>query len=101
MTHVVLHRYRVNPDKAEDFVAAWSRLAEINQSHFGTRGARLHLADDGLHYAYSRWPNREAFDEAQKNPAQTAARALMSNAIIERLPLIRMEIKADLLEPEY
>lgn len=99
MSHVVIYRYRVNPDKSDDFVAAWSRLAEVNREHFSTLGSRLHVADDGLYYAYSRWPNREAFDAAQERPAQTAARALMSSAIIERLPPLRMDIRADFLEP--
>lgn len=98
MSHVVLHRYRINPDKVEDFIAAWSRLAEVNRENYGTLGSRLHQADDGLYYAYARWPSREAFDISEERPAQTPARALMANTITERLPLIRMEIKADFLE---
>ena len=96
--HVVIFRYRINPDKSEDFVSAWSRLAEVNRETFGTLGSRLHLADDGLYYAYSRWPERQTFEASQEKPAQTAARALMSSAITERLPPIRMDIKADFLE---
>ena len=100
MSHVVIHRYRVNPDKSDDFIAAWSRLAEVNREHSGTLGSRLHLADDGFYYAYSRWPTRAVFEASEERPAQTAARALMSSAIIERLPAIRMDITADVLEAE-
>ncbi len=98
MSHVVIYRYRVNPDKAQDFVAAWSRLAEVNREHYGTLGSRLHQGDDGIYYAYSRWPTRAAFDASEERPAQTAARALMSSAITERLSAIHMDILADYLE---
>lgn len=98
MSHVVVYRYRINPDKTADFVSAWSRLAQVNREHYGTLGSRLHLADDGLYYGYTRWPSRQSFDAAEERPAQTAARALMSSAIVERLPIIRMDIKADFLE---
>lgn len=98
MSHAVIYRYRINPDKAADFVSAWSRLAEVNREHYGTLGARLHLADDGMYYGYSRWPSRQAFDAAEERPAPTAARALMASAIVERLPPIHMDIKADFLE---
>lgn len=98
MTHVVISRFRVNPEKSEDFVSAWSRLSEVNREHFGTLGARLHLADDGLYYSYSHWPNRQTFEKSQESPAPTAARALMSSAIVERLPPTRMDILAGSLE---
>lgn len=98
MSHVVIYRYRVNPDKVEDFVSAWSRLAEVNREGYGTLGSRLHKGDDGVYYAYSRWPTRDAFEASEDRPAQTAARALMASAIIERLPSLRMDITADFLE---
>ncbi|MGD2133418.1 MAG: antibiotic biosynthesis monooxygenase [Maricaulaceae bacterium] len=97
MTHVVLYRFDIKPDKEADFVAAWARLTDVIRQEHGTFGSRLHRSADGTYLAYARWPSREAFDLAEEKPVKSAARALMASTISHRYPPEHLEIVEDRL----
>jgi len=106
---VVLYRWRDDPAREADFVEAWSAITRRLRDRVGSgglagsRGSRLHRGDDGLWYAYAVWQDErsreQAFAESEEaakhDPAWAAHRRTMRDAVVERLPEVRLEIVAD------
>ncbi|MEN8238819.1 MAG: antibiotic biosynthesis monooxygenase [Actinomycetota bacterium] len=69
---VVIHRMHVKTDRRQRFVACWRTVAEALEEDCGGLGSRLHVADDGTYIAYSRWPDRETWENCE-TPARYAA----------------------------
>lgn len=94
----MLYRFRLVPDKEEQFIDAWQRVTVALRERRGGLGSRLHRGDDGLWYAYAQWPSREAREVAFAGESVDAqAQAEMAEAIAERLPELVMTPVSDLL----
>lgn len=91
----VIYRWRLHQGREEQFEAGWHRVTLAMHRHCGSYGSRLHRADDGIWVAYARWPDaatREGCPDVDPKGV-----AMMSEAIAERLPTIRCEVRDDLL----
>ena len=92
----VLYRWKVRPEAAAEFVAAW-REATVAFRTIGALGSRLHRGDDGDFYAYAEWPSRETWESAKtRSPVGSETAAVMRDATLE-FEARPLEIEADLL----
>ena len=96
---VAIYRWRVHPEKREQFQRAWFAVTQSIKADRGGLGSRLHQADDGTFVAYAQWPNREMWLAMSKlasvNPE---ASKQMREAIEEILPSLYLDPISDLLE---
>jgi Antibiotic biosynthesis monooxygenase len=93
----VLYRFRLAPDREQEFIDGWSHVTRELRDHRGGLGSRLHRGPDGIWYAYAQWPSAEVRRIAFEVPIAPDSRATMTAAIIERLPEIVLEPVADYL----
>jgi quinol monooxygenase YgiN len=94
----VLYRCRLKPGSEEAFRAVWSDITVAIRDGRGGLGSRLHRGDDGLYYAYARWPSREAWGAASAMPpVLPASSAEMKEHVEEWLPPIPLDPVEDLL----
>ena len=95
---VVLYRWKIRAGEEEAFVQAWSRVSHLLRKERGSLGSRLHSGSDGLWYSYAQWPSAEARERAfAQGPVDADAGARMDAAIMERLPEVVLEVRADFL----
>ena len=95
----VIYRFKLHPGKEAAFKEGWTRLTKAIRDKRGGLGSRLHLSDDGTWVAYAQWPDRRAWERAQKQESADAEAAqLMADSVEERLPPILLEPIIDLLE---
>lgn len=98
---VVLYRWRIADGQEEAFIAAWTAITRRLRETAGSRGSRLHRGDDGLWYAYAVWPDEvtraRAFETADRDAddAWRQSREAMQDAVIERLPEVRLDLVSD------
>ena len=94
----VLYRWRVEPEKEQAFIAAWTRISELLLSERGSLGSRLHRGADGLWYSYAQWPSSEARERAfAAGDVDAQALEQLRSAIIASLPEVTLEPVSDLL----
>jgi len=97
----VIYRWKVIPQREDDFVAAWETLTVAIRDQRGGRGSRLHRDDDGVWTAYAQWPDREAWKKAQTlDSADPAATATLRETVAESFPPILLEPVRSLLVPD-
>jgi heme-degrading monooxygenase HmoA len=95
----VLYRCRVKPGSEPAFRALWSAITVAIRDGRGGLGSRLHRGDDGLLYAYARWPSREAWTAAFAMPPVDADLSARMKAHVEEwLPAMPLEPIEDLIE---
>lgn len=95
---VYLYRWKLKPEKEEQFQKAWSYVTEQLREKSGSLGSRLHRGDDGLWYGYAQWPSVEQREKASlKHEEILEARRLMKDAAIEMLPDIILTPTSDFL----
>ena len=95
---VYLYRWKLNPEKEEQFKIAWSYVTEQLREKSGSLGSRLHLGDDGLWYGYAQWPSIEQRDKSNLNHNEILeAYRLMKDATIEMLPNVILKPSIDFL----
>lgn len=93
-----LYRWRLKPGREGDFEAAWAHVTAELREKCGSLGSSLHRGEDGLHYAYAQWPNREAREDAcVTGEAFARAREAMRDATEEALPDVELTPMADYL----
>lgn len=98
---IVLYRWRIKPEKQQQFIESWSEVSEYYVKNFGSLGSRLHRGDDGLWYSYAQWHSAEQREEAFKNIPNLPAREKMHESVAESFPEIQLETVADfLLQPK-
>jgi len=96
----VIYRWRVDPSKEDQFIAAWEEITRAIRDFGGGLGSRLHKASDGTWLAYAQWPDREKWEHAGTGTERMSeAMQLLRDAIEERLPHIELEPVADYLVP--
>jgi quinol monooxygenase YgiN len=84
---VYLYRWRIQPEKEDQFSKAWSYVTAQLREKSGSLGSRLHRGDDGLWYGYAQWPSKEVRESSSLKHAEIIeARRLMKDAVIEILP---------------
>ena len=92
----VLYRWRIHPDKEEQFIDGWSRVSDGLLNARGSLGSRLHRGSDGIWYSYAQWPSSAARAEAFALPAvDPDAVKRMHDAIAESLPEIVLASVSD------
>ena len=78
---VYLYRWKVNPEKEDQFIKAWSYITEQLREKCGSMGSRLHKGSDGIWYGYAQWPFAEKRDQAKLNHSEIEeARKLLRDA---------------------
>ena len=86
---VAIYRWRLDPEREQDFVAHWQRIT-LDGLAGGSGGSSLFRDAQGTWVAIARWPSREARDRFFGALDGSADDALMSQrarlAVIERLP---------------
>lgn len=95
---IYLYRWRIQPEKEDQFTKAWSYVTAQLREKSGSLGSRLHRGDDGLWYGYAQWPSIEVRESSSlKHEEIVEARRLMKDATIEMLPEIVLSPVSDFL----
>lgn len=94
----IIYRWRLHPDKEQQFQEVWSRNTPLIIEKCGGLGSRLHKAEDGTWLAYAQWPDKDTWERSYSVPSwDLEGGKLMEEAIIERLPRILLNPVADFL----
>ena len=74
----VIYKFNVKQGCEKTFQEAWAERTKEIAAQLGGWGSRLHRADDGGWVAYAQWPNREAWEAANRStgPDSDAKRAV-------------------------
>ncbi|MFZ4713847.1 MAG: antibiotic biosynthesis monooxygenase [Bacteriovoracaceae bacterium] len=95
---IYLYRWKLIPEKEDQFIEAWSYVTEQLREKCGSLGSRLHRGDDGLWYGYAQWPSAEQREKADLKHAEILeARRLMKDAIAESFQEIVLTPVSDFL----
>ena len=94
---IVLYRWRIKPEKEEQFIEGWSEVTDYFRENWDSLGSRLHRGNDGLFYAYAQWKSSTDRENAFENAIELAGSAKMSEAIEERFEPIILENLSDYL----
>jgi heme-degrading monooxygenase HmoA len=94
---VVLYRWRLQPGREEQFIAAWSRITDLLRRERGSLGSRLHRGSDGLWYGYAQWSSDAARQAAFAIPVDPEASAQLRDAVEVAYPEVALEAAADFL----
>ncbi|MDX1349623.1 MAG: antibiotic biosynthesis monooxygenase [Putridiphycobacter sp.] len=68
----VIYKFKVIPDKTEQFINNWEELTKLIYEYEGSYGSRLHRIDDVNFLAYAQWPSKEIWQNSGKNLPETA-----------------------------
>ena len=97
---IALYRWAVREGQEERFREGWRRLTEEIHARRGSRGSRLHRAEDGTWVAYAQWPDRQTWESARGvEAADGEALEMMRGSIEVSHPPVLMEVSDDLLRP--
>lgn len=97
---VALYRWDLKEGQEERFREGWRRLTAEIQERRGSRGSRLHRAEDGSWVAYAQWPDRQAWESAARvETVDVEALKMMRESVEVSHPPVLMEVVDDLLEP--
>lgn len=94
---IVLYRWRIKPEKEQQFIEGWSEVTEYFRQNWDSLGSRLHRGSDGLFYGYAQWKSSEDRENAFENAAQLDGSNKMSDAIEERFEPIILDKLSDFL----
>jgi heme-degrading monooxygenase HmoA len=96
---IALYRWRLKEGREERFREGWRRLTAEIYGRRGSRGSRLHRAEDGTWVAYAQWPDRRTWESASgAEAADVEAARMMRESIESSHPAVLMEVSDDLLE---
>ena len=92
----VIYRWRLHPDREDQFRRAWEIVTLALKKERGALGSRLHLASDGIWVAYAQWPDQASWERSRElGPLDSAVAAQMQEAIEESLPPILLDPVCD------
>ncbi len=94
---IFLYRWKIKPDKQQQFEKNWSIVTKAIRNQCGSYGSRLHLAANGEYVGYAQWPNKVAREKCELDDSAQDARKLMWEAIEISYPDECLEVKSDLL----
>ena len=95
---IVLYRWRVKAEMAEQFVENWTAITRHYLENCGSLGSRLHIDSGGVYHGYAQWPNSLARDKAKLDVRLELARLRMKDAVEETFPETILELIEDHLE---
>jgi hypothetical protein len=95
--YAVIYRWRIHPEKEDQFIQAWSSVTLFYRQNHGALGSRLHRGPDGIWYAYAQWPDAETRSRAFAQAGEPEERAHLEDAIAERFPELVLSPVADFL----
>ena len=96
--HTVVYRWKIKSGSEEKFKEHWAEATRFFVTEQKSLGSRLHLANDGTHYAYAQWPSEEMFNYERKlSTAQAESLRLMIECIETTLPASQGHMICDLL----
>lgn len=94
----VAYRWRVPPDREQQFVEAWTELTKIIRDEHGGLGSRLHRGSDGTWFAYAQWPSEDDWKRPKAvSERMLALRKTLSDASEELFPEWAGAVCVDLL----
>ncbi len=95
----VLYRWKIRPGKEAEFVDAWAKATRRTQHFCGSYGSRLHQSQDGIYWAYARWPSLQARAEcpAKLMKEDFSSFQAMQACIEEQYEETVLALKEDLL----
>lgn len=95
---VAIYRWRLHPEREQDFVANWQRIT-LDGLAGGSGGSNLLRNAQNLWVAIARWPSREArdmfFSQLDGEDAEPDLSQRARLAVIERLPDEELESVLD------
>lgn len=95
---IYLYRWKLKPEKEQQFINAWSCVTKQLREKSGSLGSRLHRGSDGFWCGYAQWPSIEVREKSALDDEEIVeARRLMKDAILESLPEIVLEPVSDFL----
>ena len=99
---IILYRFKVKPNKIDDFKKGWRGLTELIYKHEGSLGSRLHKNNNDDFIAYAQWPSELIFEASGDNLPDVANdfREIMREACDEIEVLHKMIVVEDLLKNE-
>jgi quinol monooxygenase YgiN len=96
---IALYRWDVKEGQENRFREGWRRLTEEFHSRRGSRGSRLHRAEDGTWVAYAQWSHKQAWEASSGAAAvDVEAAEMMRGSIKASHPPVLMEVADDLLK---
>jgi quinol monooxygenase YgiN len=95
----VIYKFKIHPEKEDDFVQSWSDLTEFIKTHEGGLGSRLHKSDPLNFYAYAQWQTKETWEKSGDKLTQEAldTKKIMRQCCEDISTEISMEMVKDLL----
>jgi len=98
---VAIYRWRIAPEKEQQFREAWRAMTEGIHAHRGSHGSRLHRDANGCFVAIALWPSREAWEATDPDiPNADELRARMRESIVETFPTETLNAIDDLWDPD-
>lgn len=96
---IALYRWKIKKGSEEKFKEGWHRRTLEIYQKCGSRGSRLHRADDGTWVGYAQWPDKDTWTAMSEIPVDDIeAKEMMTGSIEESLPALFMEVADDLLQ---
>lgn len=99
---VVIYRWRLHPEREQDFVANWRRIT-LGGLAGGSGGSSLFRNAQGVWVAIARWASRETrddfFGKLDGSDAESEMGKLARLAVIERLPDEELDSMIDCWAP--
>jgi hypothetical protein len=97
---VVIYRWRVHPDKVEQFRHAWRGLTERIYRYRGSCGSRLLLDETGAYVAIALWPSRALWEAMRPAlPQEDEFLQLLLESISESTPAQLLNVLEDCWAP--
>jgi heme-degrading monooxygenase HmoA len=94
----ILYRWRIKPEKEQQFIDSWSEVTKFLLDNRGSLGSRLHRGNDGLFHGYAQWKSDEERQNAFRNSAEISDSInKMRDSIEESFAEIILEPIADFL----
>ncbi len=99
---IAVYRWTVKRGREEAFVEAWHRGTVSITRIYGSYGSRMHRAENGDFIGYAQWPDRPAWEVAEKarfRHDDKQAAKIFYEAIESSDTVLLMDVVDDLLTP--
>jgi len=93
---VSIYRWQVARGCEPDFVRAWQAEAERYRDRYGSRGSRMHRAEDGTFVATAFWASKEAWAAAPRPLDLPSAEAVLNRCIEARVSELHLDVVDDI-----
>jgi heme-degrading monooxygenase HmoA len=95
---IIMYRWRLKEGHEAIFREGWREMTESIYRLRGSKGSRLHRAEDGTWVAYAQWPDEETWRRAREaGSANEAAAQKMREGSAELISEERLQLMDNLL----